>query len=244
MERKRVHSSTSSQRLSYVYEEKAKRENATHSDERQVLQLYEEKSHVQRLQITNSLHSRRMYGMPHNVCLNDAWQEKKNEFALLTKTVSPIALLTTPVLISTDTSPLMFETNAIHDNGASVSLCSKEVTDAISLKGENRPLGLSVVGNPNLVQEAFKAMIAIADAHGNHLGNAVVHVVPEFVNLKAVDWTTQSKNFPHLRSINFPTPFKGGQCDLLLGNDNHHLMQQKQPTITAEVNSQASPYAS
>jgi hypothetical protein len=58
----------------------------------------------------------------HNVCLHDAWQEKKNEVALLTKTVSPIALLTTPVIISTDTSPLMFETNAIHDNGASVSL--------------------------------------------------------------------------------------------------------------------------
>jgi hypothetical protein len=104
-------------------------------------------------------------------------------------------------------------------------------------------LRLSVVGNPNLVQEVFKATIAIADAQGNHVGNAVFHIEPEFVNLKAVDWSTQSKNFPHLRSINFPTLFKGEQCDLLLGNDNHHLMQQKQTTITAEVNSQASPYA-
>jgi hypothetical protein len=47
------------------------------------------------------------------------------------KNVSPISLLTSPVLVATDNSALKKETNLIHDNGASVSLMSKEIADAI-----------------------------------------------------------------------------------------------------------------
>jgi hypothetical protein len=109
-----------------------------------------------------------------------------------------ISLLTTPVVLSSSTLALQFETNAIHDNGATILLCSQEVADAIGLDGESRPLGLAVFGNPNQVQQAFKTMVAIADAEGNHIGNAVVHVVDEFVKVRAVDWSTHSKEFPHL----------------------------------------------
>jgi hypothetical protein len=117
---------------------------------------------------------------------------------MLTRTKSPISLLTTPVVLSSSTSALQFETNAIHDNGATISLFSQEVADAIGLDGESQPLGLAVFGNPNQVQQAFKTTVAIADAEGNHIGNAVVHVVDEFVKVRAVDWSINTKDFPHL----------------------------------------------
>jgi hypothetical protein len=114
-------------------------------------------------------------------------------------------------------SALQFETNAIHDNnGATISLFSQEVADAIGLDGESRPLGLAVFGNPNQVQQAFKTTVPIADAEGSHIGNAVVHVVDEFVKVRAVDWSTHSKDFPHLRSLNFEKPFREGRCHILL----------------------------
>jgi hypothetical protein len=78
----------------------------------------------------------------HNVALHEAWQEKTQAVALLTRNVAPVALLTSPVIISWETSALKFETNVIHDNGASLSLCSKALADAIGLTGEGRPLGL------------------------------------------------------------------------------------------------------
>jgi hypothetical protein len=137
-------------------------------------------------------------GKKHNIALHDAWQEKAQRVAMLTSTKSTISLLTTPVVLSLSTSALQFEINAIHDNGATISLCSQEVAYAIGLDSESQPLGLAVFGNPNQVQQAFKTMMAIADAEGNHIGNAVVHVVDEFVKVRAVDWSTHSKDFPNL----------------------------------------------
>jgi hypothetical protein len=83
-----------------------------------------------------------------------------------------------------------------------------------------------VFGNPNQVQQAFKTTVAIADAEGNHIGNAVVHVVDEFVKVRAVNWSTHSKDFPHLRSLNFEKPFREGRCHILLGNKNHPRNKQ------------------
>jgi hypothetical protein len=166
-----------------------------------------------------------------NIALHDAWLEKESAVALLRKTVLPVALLTTPIIVSNNNSPLKFETNAIHDYGATVSLCSKELADAIALVGEERPLGLSVFGNPNQVQQSFKATVKIVDAQGVHVGNAVVNF--EFVNMKAVDWSKLAKDFPHLRALNFPTPFRQGECHMLLGNDSHHLLHAKDKIIMA-----------
>jgi hypothetical protein len=67
----------------------------------------------------------------HNSALHIPWQEKRSVVALMIKNVSPISLLTSPVLVATDNSALKKETNLIHDNGASVSLMSKEIADAI-----------------------------------------------------------------------------------------------------------------
>jgi hypothetical protein len=83
-------------------------------------------------------------GKKHNIALHDAWQEKAQAVAMLTGKKSPISLLTTPVVLSSSTSALQFETNAIHVNGATILLCSQEVADAIGLDGESRPLGLAV----------------------------------------------------------------------------------------------------
>jgi hypothetical protein len=159
-------------------------------------------------------------GKKHNIALHDKWQEKTEAVAFLTRAKWPIFLLTTPVILSSSTSALQFDTNAIHDNGSTISLCSQEVADTIGLQGESRPLRLAVFGNQNQVQQAFKTRIAIADADGTHVGNAVVY---KFVQVQAVDWSSHSKDFAHLRSLNFPKPFRVGRCHILLGNDNHHL---------------------
>jgi hypothetical protein len=44
-------------------------------------------------------------------------------------------------MVATDNSALKKETNVIHNNGALLSLMSKEIADAIGLKGDPRPLG-------------------------------------------------------------------------------------------------------
>jgi hypothetical protein len=135
------------------------------------------------------------------------------------------------------------DTNVIHDNGSTISLCSWEVADTIGLQGESRPLGLAVFGNPNQVQQAFKTTIAIADADGTHVGNAVVYM-DEFVQVCAVDWSSHSKDFAHLRSLNFPKPFREGRSHILLGSDdNHHLTKLPQNNISAPTNPQSYPYA-
>jgi hypothetical protein len=169
---------------------------------------------------------------------------KKNAVTLLTKNISPISLLTTPIMIGSDMTSLKKETNAIHDNGASIRLMSNEITDAIGFREETRLLGLSVIGDSNLIQNAFKASVNIYDSQGNEVGKARVHVISSVVDLIAVDWSTQAVKFPNLTSINFPRPFSGGQCGILLENDNHHLTTSIQLPIRAQENAQAFPYAS
>jgi hypothetical protein len=93
------------------------------------------------------------------------------------------------------------------------------------------------------VQQAFKALINIHDLEGHKVGKAWVHVVSNFVDLKAVDWLSQAAKFPHLTSLNFPKPFIGGKCHILLGNENHHLLAQKGDRIMAQENPQSYPYA-
>jgi hypothetical protein len=82
-------------------------------------------------------------GAKHNTALYEAWIARTNAVSLLCKTVSPILLLTSPVMVATDNSYLKKETHIIHDNGATLSLVSKEIADAIGLTGETRPLGMS-----------------------------------------------------------------------------------------------------
>jgi hypothetical protein len=120
---------------------------------------------------------------------------------------------------------------------------SKEIADAIGLHGETKLLWFNTIG-ASQVQQVFKAQINIHEAEGMEIGKAWVNVISEFVELKAVDWSLQVAKFPHLASINFPKPFIGGKCHILLGNDNHHLSVPKQNIITAPENLQSMPYAS
>jgi hypothetical protein len=115
-------------------------------------------------------------------------------------------LLTSPVMVATDNSYLKKETDLIHDNGATLSLMSKEIADAIGLTRETRPLGMSTIGTPNLVQQAMKVTVNLHDSEGKEIGNVGVHLVSDFVDVRAVDWSTQAAKFH--QSI-FPNPSLG-----------------------------------
>jgi hypothetical protein len=65
---------------------------------------------------------------------------------------------------------------------------------------------MSTIGTPNLVQQAFKATVNLHALEGKEIGKVRVNVVPDFVDVRAVDWSTQAAKFPHLASINFPKP--------------------------------------
>jgi hypothetical protein len=108
----------------------------------------------------------------HNSALHTAWQLKTNAVALLKRNISPVSLRTSPVMVATDNSMLKKETNVIHDNGATIRLMDKEIAYAIGLRGETRPLGLSTIGDPNVVQQAFKAQINLHDSEGKEIGKA------------------------------------------------------------------------
>jgi hypothetical protein len=145
-------------------------------------------------------------GAKHNSALHKAWIARTNAVSLLTKTVSPILLLTSPVMVATDNSYLKKETDLIHDNGATLSLMSKEIADDIGLTRETRPLGMSTIGTPNLVQQALKVTVNLHDSEGKEIGNVGVHLVSDFVDVRAVDWSTQAAKFH--QSI-FPNPSLG-----------------------------------
>jgi hypothetical protein len=151
-------------------------------------------------------------GAKHNSALHKSWIARTNAVSLLTKTVLPISLLTSPVMVATDNSYLKKETNLSHDNGATLSLMSKEIVDVIGLTGETRSLGMSMIGTPNLVQQAFKATVNLHDLEGKEIGKVWVNVVPDFVDVRAVDWSTQAAKLSHLASINFPKPFIWGNA--------------------------------
>jgi mRNA (2'-O-methyladenosine-N6-)-methyltransferase len=53
------------------------------------------------------------------------------------------------VMVATDNSYLIKERNLIQDNGAMLSLMSKEIADAIRLTEETSPLGMSTICNDN-----------------------------------------------------------------------------------------------
>jgi hypothetical protein len=120
---------------------------------------------------------------------------------------------------------------------------SKEIADAIGLTGETRPLGMSTIGTPNLVQQAFKATVNLHDSEGKMIGKVRVNVVPDFVDVRAVDWSTQAAKFPYLVSINFPKPFIEGKYHIHRGNDNHHMSAPTMNIIKAMEEPQAYPYA-
>jgi hypothetical protein len=94
-----------------------------------------------------------------------------------------------------------------------------------------------------LVQQAFKATVNLHDSEGKEIGKGQVHVVPDFVDVREVDWSTQAAKFPHLASINFPRPFIGRKCHILLGNDNHHMSAPTMNIIKAMKEPQSYPYA-
>jgi hypothetical protein len=75
-------------------------------------------------------------GAKHNTALHKAWIARTNAVSLPTTAVSSISLLTSHVMVATDNSYLKKETNLIHDNGAMLSLMSKEIADAIGLTGK------------------------------------------------------------------------------------------------------------
>jgi hypothetical protein len=182
-------------------------------------------------------------GAKHNTALHEAWMPRTNAVSLLTKTLSPILLLTSPVMVATESSYLKKETNLIHNNSATLSVMSKEIADTIGLTGKTRLLGMSTIGTPNLVQQAFKATVNLQDSEGNIIGKVRVNVVPDFVDIRAVDWSTQAAKFPHLASINFPKPFIKGKCHILLGNDNRHMSAPTMNIIKAMEEPQSYPYA-
>jgi hypothetical protein len=69
------------------------------------------------------------------------------------------------------------ETNLIHDNGSSISLMSKDIADAIGLHRQTKLLGLSTIGDEDVIKQAFKAQINVHDADGKEVGKFWVHVL-------------------------------------------------------------------
>jgi hypothetical protein len=120
---------------------------------------------------------------------------------------------------------------------------SKEIVDAIGLTGKTRPLGMSTIGSPNLVQQVFKATVNLHDLEGKMIGKVRINVVPDFEDIRAVDWSTQATKFLHLVSINFLKPFIEDKGHILLGNDNHHMSPPTMNIIKAMEEPQAYPYS-
>jgi hypothetical protein len=71
---------------------------------------------------------------------------------------------------------------------------------------------MSTIGTPNLVQQAFKATVNLHDSKGKEIGKVQVNVVPDFVDVRAVDWSTQAASFRIWRQSIFPSPSLRGNA--------------------------------
>ena len=57
-------------------------------------------------------------------------------------------------------------------------------------------------------------------------------MLPEFAEVKAINWKPLLKEFPHLEGVSPPEPFEEGECGLLIGNNCARLIApQKTKTI-------------
>jgi hypothetical protein len=99
----------------------------------------------------------------------------------------------------------------------------KEIADAIGLTGKTRTLGMSTIGTPNLVQQAFKATVNFHDSEGKEIGKVRVDVVSDFVDVRAVDWSVHSSGEVSAFGVNqFSQTLHWWEMPHSSRHDNHH----------------------
>jgi hypothetical protein len=57
----------------------------------------------------------------------------------------------------------------------------------IDRRNKASAVGMSTIGTPNLVQQAFKATVNLHDSEVKEMGKVRLNVVPDFVDVRSVE---------------------------------------------------------
>jgi hypothetical protein len=133
------------------------------------------------------------------------------------------SLFTTPIGVALQGKETFFQTNAIIDNGASMTLMSQELANNLGVTGAHTSLSLTTIGE-EYTTTAIQTKVAVRNTQTDEpMGDIEVRIIPEFPRIKAVDWSLIWNDFPHLKDVRPPCPAADGVCHLIIGNNNVHL---------------------
>lgn len=159
----------------------------------------------------------------HNTLIHEAWGDISKSTVLLT--AQPlVSLHTSPVGISLNKKgDNMIKTIMIHDDAATMSIISKELANKLQLQGLMVWVDITTVTG-NSKKLVPKALIQVFNHEGQYVHDAEVHIMSEFVDIKAADWSVAKDAFDHFTDVPFPPLPEDRKCHLLIGNDNPHLI--------------------
>ena len=156
----------------------------------------------------------------HNTLVHKAFdQTTPVTTTLLGKNETTSSLFTSPISLAKNPRAEKFETNAIHDPGATCSLISKDLAEKMNLEGVITPINMQTLNSTNKIETASKVSVNIYDHTGTARGILEASVIPNFIKLDATDWSEKKNNFPHLKDVPIPKPFADRRCDVLIGNN-------------------------
>jgi hypothetical protein len=114
--------------------------------------------------------------------------------------------------------------NVILDNGATLSLISESVARKLNLQGIKVPLTINSIGEGVKGKLVTRAEVKIHNSDRKYIATAKVYVIPDFVEIEAVDWNQAKLSFAHLKHIEFPSIIPTETCQMLIGNDNPEIV--------------------
>ena len=88
-----------------------------------------------------------------------------------------------------------------------------------------RPVKLAVVGSSDKLEvpAATEVKLFITDYQGYPAGWIEALVIPNLVDVVAVNWEQHIQQFPYLKNVRVPSSVRDGKFDLLIGSNCGHL---------------------
>ena len=145
---------------------------------------------------------------------------------------------TAPVLLSKSPNGARIATNAIHDSGASCTILDKTIAEKLELTGTETPMTLETFGPDQVVKSALEVKLYVFDSQGKPKGQLEATVIPQFVDVRAVDWEERKAEFDHLKEITVQTPVNDGKCGILVGNNCARLFAPVEPAVMINENNE------
>ena len=144
-----------------------------------------------------------------------------------TVVVQKVALPVIPVVVKS-TSRKVITTYAFLDGGSNATFCSKALMDKLDLQGKKTRFSLTTIEKENSDTECEVVNLEVYDLEENVFFELPTVFSRPVLPVSPSDIPTQEDvdRWPHLQGIDIP--HIDAQVDLLIGNDNAHVIEPKE----------------